>query len=1139
MTNATLEQRGAVLEEERTDGSSGWMRRTVLVTFCLALLGTLAVVFTRVIAARVPEQRATLEKLINDRTGLVVRFDNVHFAWSLDGTSAVFERVELTDPVRGRVRVIAPELRVEFDAWDYLRHHQFSLGHVTLSSPDIEIIGDPVDMTAAAEGRAPRAGIAKAATDEDEATLVRRFTAWAELMPNGKVEVEGARVHLRRRGERAARHTFTLSQAVLSRQAGSFNAFGTMLLSQDVGQSLFLSAKLEGLGSGASVSGDLRVIARRVFLDKLPRVAARGRGTLDASVQLLDGRIETASWQASARELEFGDESRTRFDHFIVNGKLERSGGDFVLQFADLQLTRGARLDRAPKVSVRLQIEPGTTRVARTTLTATRVPFMAAEFIATLLAPHVDSMYGERMAIADSWTATAGELHSVRFDSRPENSSGAGWTFSAQVTGAELTRHSDQVRIGELAARVQLDANSMTLRFDPASTASLYLAGVTVARPLGLEGELTVANTSGPPAFSFDAFELRSGENSLAAQGDWSDGAARAKPLTLTLANFDRAMLLDGWTLLARDSALPSPLAELEQGKVVTGTLKLLPSGGAARAVNWQRSTGALELADLATSGKDLPRFAAGRGTLEFSRGNSVLRLDGGDLDQLAVTSARLDWPERGAPRLHATLQGDLASPLLRRALEAQGLERLAGAVSIEADARGETELRQPDLWRVTAALADASIPLAGDLPPVEKISGTVRYANGQLRGLALAGSWLGGHVEIESRRASSRGTLNIGITGVADSAPLLRLLGQPDVANRVNGQLSWTASAQHHVGGGDDAWQLSLASNLAGIESHLPEPFDKARARLLPVSAQLRVDANGIHDFAVDGRGLAIHGSVENGLTKARFEIQGVAGELRHSSDASADSQLEFERLDLKRTPALLAAAGAMLPADSKLAMSIGDLRYADRSLGALHASIARHDAGVAFSFESAESAQHQLAAQGACESANGRCRIEFTADTQHLAALLRETELPAEWPTETLHAAGELTWPLDAQGDLMRVLAGHFDLETQGRDSNHQMMANATLADGQIELSNVQGTGPAADQLFRGTGRLGLLAREYDLTIDYEQVSLAASAVPTPARARLARAWTALRGSAARRGWTTETPEARRVQWHGTWTD
>jgi hypothetical protein len=95
---------------------------------------------------------------------------------------------------------------------------------------------------------------------------------------------------------------------------------------------------------------------------------------------------------------------------------------------------------------------------------------------------------------------------------------------------------------------------------------------------------------------------------------------------------------------------------------------------------------------------------------------------------------------------------------------------------------------------------------------------------------------------------------------------------------------------------------------------------------------------------------------------------------------------------------------------------------------------------------------------------------------------------------------------------------------------------MATAVLADGQIELANVQGTGPDPDQVFRGSGRVGLLARTYDVTIDYEQVSLAASAVPTPARVRLSRAWSALRGSAARGAWA-ETAPARRVQWHGSW--
>ena len=1089
----------------------------MLVTFCVLLVGTLGVVFTRVIAARVPEQRATLEKLITDRTGLAVRFDNVHFAWNLDGTSAVFERVELTDPKRGRVRVVAPELRVEFDTWDYLRHHQFSLGHVTLSSPDIEIVGDPIEVSARAGRALPG--------QEGEAELIRRLTAWAELMPDGRVEVEGARVHLVRRGpltgEGAAHNSFTLSQAVLSRSKSSFNVFGTMLLSQDVGQSLFLSAKLEGLGAGSKVSGELRVIARRVFLDKLPIVEAKGRGTLDATVRLRDGLIHSASWQASARELEIGDGPQNRFDHFTVHGNAERDAEDFLLQFVDLQLTRGARLERAPNISARLRMKPGTTLVSRTTLSAERVPFMAAEFIAGLFAPQLD---GRMLEFPGGWAPTAGVLRDLRFDSQ-------GWTFSAKVTGSELLRNSDHARIGQLAARLHFDEDGLRASFDPVDSVTVHLPGTEESRTFSLGGELVVPGSPAPAGAKFDSFDVRSGESSLIAQGEWNG----AKPLVLALAHVDRALLRDAWTLLANESELPSLLAAIESGSVVDGTASLL---SAKNAVDWQRSSGTLKLDALAMSGENMPRLEAGRGTLAFARGGTALKLDAGVLDQLAVTSAQLDWPRKGVPRLRASLQGELSSPLLRSALhaQAQGLERLAGSVTIEAEARGEKELRQPDLWRVSATLANASVPLGGNLPPLEKLAGTVRYGNGVLRSLALEGAWLGGPVEIESRRSAARGNLSVAINGVADAAPLLRLLGQGEVASRVSGQLSWNGTAQRLAANGKDGWQLTLASNLAGIESRLPEPFDKARTGALPVSAQLRVDADGIHDFTVDGRDLAIRGQVENGVTTARFDVLGVEGELRRAS-ATAELQLTFERLDLKRAPVVLGVAGSLLPEDGELALTVDDLRHADRSLGELKATLARREAGVEFSLESAGSAPHKLSGQGLCATAEGRCRLEFTADTQHLAAVLRGSQLPAEWPTESLHAAGELSWPLDAQGDLTRVLAGHFDLETQGRDLSHQMTASATLTDGQIELANVQGTGPEADQLFRGSGRVGLLAREYDLTIDYEKVSLAATAMPTPARARLARAWTALRGSAARRGWTAEVPEARRMQWHGSW--
>ena len=78
--------------------------------------------------------------------------------------------------------------------------------------------------------------------------------------------------------------------------------------------------------------------------------------------------------------------------------------------------------------------------------------------------------------------------------------------------------------------------------------------------------------------------------------------------------------------------------------------------------VNWQRSSGTLAVAGLAVTGEDLPRLAAGRGTLEFARGSTqVCSSTAVSSISSPITSARVDWPRKGAPRLHATLQGELS----------------------------------------------------------------------------------------------------------------------------------------------------------------------------------------------------------------------------------------------------------------------------------------------------------------------------------------------------------------------------------------------------------------------------------------------------------------------------------------------
>ena len=1149
MNETTLDHGGAIPH---------WVRKTALVAFSLLLLGAIALVFTRLIAARVPEQRATLEKLITDRTGLAVRFENVHFAWDLSGTSAVFTRVELTDPKAGRVRVVAPELRVEFDTWDFLRHQQFSLGHVTLRSPDIEVIGDEL---AAEEPRAQRSAAARdtkrkpESPNEKERELVRRFTTWAELMPNGRIEVEGARVHLKRRGESAARHTFTLSQAVVSRGPSNFNAYGTMLLARDVGQSLFVSAKLEDLSTNSAPSGNLRLIARRVFLEKLGVPGIAGRGTIDATLHLDAGLVESATWQASARGLEFigpeqGQENEAesrpessragaRFDHVTLTGKLERDARDVLLRFDDLQFTRGARLERAPNLTARFAIEPRTLRIARTTVQGERVPFMAAEFIAGLLAPQL--AHG-MPSLPGGWAPTAGELRDLTFDSGERlkyDRSGlrraprTEWTFSANLAGTQITRAADRASLAELDAKLRLDTRGMTLEFEPGQAAVMKADPAAEPRSIEVAGTLSYLNDSEAPSWKLDEFALSSGESTLLARGEWS--AQSAKPLTLEFAHVDRELLRDAWMFFNGAAEPPQVLADVGSGKLAQAKLQLMPLREDGAQIDWRRSSGEIVLADVNLAGENTPGVTGLGGTLKFARGNSTLRVDAGSVEELEIKAARLDWPRGGVPRMHATLAGELTSPVLRRALQAQGLERLRGKVTLEAEVRGDRELRTPDAWRIAARLGDGEMMLAEGVPAIENLSGTLRYAEGQVRALALEGAWLGGPIEITSRRANARAAPSLALNGSADAARLLGLLGRGAATDRVSGQLAWSGVAQRSNQG--DAWQVSLNSNLAGVESRLPEPFAKPRARQVAVNAALRLEGSAIREFEIEGGRSKISGQVRPEALDARFEFAGVSGELRRPGAEGATPTVEIDRLPLAQAPALLALSGAVLPTSGALAITIAELRHADQGLGTLDAHVARGERGVDFSFESRAQSPHMISIQGACaEPPTGPCDAEFSVATSKLASLI-EAKLPTEWPMQSLRASGRISWPGEIRGEPARTLRGQFELETRGDDPNHQLFANASFDDGDIRLTNVQGAGPVADQLFHGEGRVGLVARDYDVTFEYEEVSLAASAaMPTPARARLSRAWSVLRGSVARQGWA-EPPETRRVQWHGYW--
>jgi hypothetical protein len=266
---------------------------------------------------------------------------------------------------------------------------------------------------------------------------------------------------------------------------------------------------------------------------------------------------------------------------------------------------------------------------------------------------------------------------------------------------------------------------------------------------------------------------------------------------------------------------------------------------------------------------------------------------------------------------------------------------------------------------------------------------------------------------------------------------------------------------------------------------------FRQDRTRTLPVSAQLRVDANGIHDFDVDGRDLAIRGLGKR--RHYRLRLQGVKG---GAAQRIRTTEIEI-RASSSSVPGVLAVARALLPAGR----TADDRRrpgYAGQSLGGLQARLTRRDTGVEFSLESAASRINS------CARAVRKCGPErqFT-NTRNLAALLGDVRLPRNGPPNRC-ARRAFTWPADSQGDLTRMLAGRFDLETAGNMAITRCRPSR-LADGQIQLANVGAGTRSGPVVPRQWSRPQCLANT--TLVDYEQVSRP-SAVPTPARARLASA-------------------------------
>jgi uncharacterized protein YhdP len=234
------------LADLRHERSVRWLGGAFLGSAALALLAAFMVLAYQLAAARVPEHRAALERLVRAQTGLDLRFEELGLRWGWYGPEALFTRVELGEPGRAQALLRAPELVVAFDAWGSVQSGRLQVGRITLVAPDIQM---PRDTPAAAHPRS------RVAPDASAAEILERWRG-------GRIDFEGGTLHLVDPSDRGQTWAVSIRRASLSRAHDQWRAQAFVVLPERLGATAHLDLSLRGdLTDAASLAGTVRACA--------------------------------------------------------------------------------------------------------------------------------------------------------------------------------------------------------------------------------------------------------------------------------------------------------------------------------------------------------------------------------------------------------------------------------------------------------------------------------------------------------------------------------------------------------------------------------------------------------------------------------------------------------------------------------------------------------------------------------------------------------------------------------------------------------------------------------------------------------------------------------------------------------------
>jgi uncharacterized protein YhdP len=831
----------------------------------MAVAGGVALAYELALA-RVPQHRATLERLVRAHTGLDVRFNEINIRWGWYGPEAVFHRVELGEPGRSNVLVSAPQLIVGFDAWRSVQTGQLQPGRITFVAPDVNLERPAAETRLAASGDA---------ATENRTRLLQRWRG-------GRIEFEGGTLRLPDPAGTADALALQIRRASLRRARDSWSASALVFLPERLGHTARVAAQLEGdLSDWRSLRGSVRFDGlrlafagwRQVFgpASRVTRhLPAGGDGDVSFRVSFDGSRLEKADGRIRAQDLAFkgppgflsgGSQEGSRvggLDLPRLRGtwRLAHRAALWQLRVESLDLGAPEHHGSLPALSV--DVADGGA-VVHGSLGDTPLSTLAA--VGAWMAPQLDLAGAQLTGLA----------RDIEFDWNASRPPGTRLRATAQADDVSLGLPSRGFVLAGLDVGIAANESDVDLQI-AAKQARLTMAN-SAEQPLDeliLSTELRLSRLARGWQLNTPLLTLDRGSTQLILSGSMTGEPGGEPPLLDLRATLVRAevSLLRDLLEKAAEERFGVVVAHLADGRIERAQFQLQTrlensaDGGAVKPLQLFAGSLALRGGKIA-AGETWPEVEELDARLEWNGDRMSASVERGRSGSVEIDAAQARWsvrPQRekrisgrARGRVEDAVQWLLAHPRLEaytprlRDLAATGDALFDFDVALPAPNRNAAV--DPKV-RVTALLDGARLHLAEDLPAIQSVRGSLAFDSGRLQRSTLTGKWLGGPVALRiSERRDRRGTaLAVQAQGLLEARQLVALANLSPMPE-VSGETPWSGELAYQSSDGarPAQWQLDADASLIGVSSKLPDPLGKSVVTAVP----LRVQASGSGDAA------------------------------------------------------------------------------------------------------------------------------------------------------------------------------------------------------------------------------------------------------------------------------------------------